>query len=317
MSMLFYVFMEVFIVYFSFKMAHSVARNSVPESFIIKLVKVPLELTLYDVINALKGDLKTILSCFRTYNYADQEVGEDLFVLIRDVFEYREIKEKDRIAIGNSDIKLEFYCWRFGAASSSLDAFIGPAIGPKPAALKLSNLTTVSRITTFYMMKLLSAFESFTKGDITGLTLLYDNFRHEIRPFGFIAFKSELSMMRFNLQSVRVYDEVLNCEASNRVPVLVNENNKALLDPFPVVLTKELCDANLLNNTPLARSESHMSLALGMGALNLNGTNYNNNEMLVDEIAIEVRNDISDTESILSLDVDYDFDEECNLVNKN
>lgn len=311
------IFIRLFIVYFSSKMSQMFVRRSMPEAFIIKLVKVPVEFTLFEVVNALKGDLQTILSCFRVYKYADQEIGEDVFVSIRDIFEYKDFKEKESILIGNVVIKLEFDIWRFGAASSSFDAIIGPLVGPKPVALKISNINTVSRITTYYLMKLLTAFESFANRDITGLTLLYDVFRHEIRPFGFVTFNSELGMMRFNKQSVRIFDEIINCEASNRVPILVNEENQYLLDPFPVNLTQQLCDANLLNQAPLARCESNISLTLGMEELNLNDMNINNDEMVIDENSLELNNDMSDTESILSIELSYDFDDNFNLINKN
>lgn len=84
---------------------------------------------------------------------------------------------------------------------------------------------------------------------------------------------------------------------------------------MPAVFSKELCDANLLNDTPLARCGSQSSLAAAVEAMNIDEQLVVNEPL--DSVEIELPNVAeSDDESVLSLDFSYDFDEDMNLVKK-
>lgn len=298
-------------------MVRNYKKFTISESFIIKLLRVPVELHLNEVLAALQGKLKTIMSIFRIYDYVNQQRCDEVVLTIRDPLEYQALKAMQTILIGHHEVRLEFRDWYFGAASRP--TFIATAdaaeIGASPISLKLSGLTEVSRVTTEYMLKIMTAFESWDNQNITGITFVYDAWRDAIRPFGFVAFVDVKSMMQFNNQVVSIFDEHISCAASVRVPILLSEPNKVLLEPLPAMFSKELCDANLLNDTPLARSGSQSSLAAAVEAMNIDEVLFSDEPLGSEEI--EFQHDVeSDNDSILSLDFSYDFDENMNLVKK-
>ena len=293
-------------------------RNFKPEAFIIKLIQVPVELSLHNVVDALKRDLKSIISIYRIYNYVNQYRWNEVVVIVRDVFEYNEFRERQNFFIGCNEIKLMFEDWYFGAASRSVSILnVGePALSPSPISLKLSNLNEVSRVTSFYLIKLLTAFESWDINGVTGISLSYDVWRDAIRPFGFVAFKDFNSMMKFHSQQVRIFDDFINCEASSRVPILLNASDKVLVVESPVMFSEELRNLNMLNKIPYVRVDSQVSLAAGIEAMQLNESNNVNDILLEKESIVESMECISDNESILSIDYHYDFDDDLNLVTR-
>ena len=92
------------------------------------------------------------------------------------MFEYREFRDKQNLFIGDQGIQLVFKDWHFGAASRSINIanVNNQTLSPSPMSLKLSNITEVSRITSFYLIKLLIAFELWDTDSITGISLIYD-----------------------------------------------------------------------------------------------------------------------------------------------
>ena len=302
-----------------FSNSWKVEVRSIPmaEAYIVKLVKVPIELALHEIISSLKGFLKSLLSIHRIFDYVNQLRCDEVVLTIRDEVEFKALKEMQSVMIGNHVVNLLFDEWRFGAASrTEPNASNGNAeIGPSPISLKLSGLTQVSRITSIYLLKLINAFESWESKAVTGIKLAYDNNRDAIRPFGFIAFADANYMMRFHAQTVNIFQEQIECIASLRVPVLLNETNKALLDPKPVILNKELCDLNQLNATPLARVGSHSSLIAAIQAMDLDEPIVSNESLESEETLVDWTCD-NDNESVLSIDLSYDFDEDCNLIKK-
>jgi hypothetical protein len=284
-----------------------------PDYFIVKLLRVPVEIHLNEILRALQGKLESILSIYRIYDYVNQRRCDEVVIIIRNAIEYQALKEMQSILINQHEVRMEFRNWFFGAASrpnpiTQSDDF---DIGPSPISLKLSGLKQVSTATTPYLLKLMTAFESWDNRDVTGITLIYDAWRDSIRPFGFVAFTNKASMMQFHMQRVRIFDEHIDCEASTRVPILLSEANRILLTPNPALFTTELCAANQLNDTNLERADSQLSLAAGVEDMNIDDDS-NSDELLENE---EV--DESDQESVLSLDCNYDVDEDMNIVDKN
>ncbi|KAL7045853.1 hypothetical protein ACKWTF_002362 [Chironomus riparius] len=270
-----------------------------PESFIVKLMEVPVELSLYNIVDALKGDLKSIISIYRIYDYINHQRCNEVVIIVRDIFEYKEFRERQHFVIGLNEIQLLFDDWYFGAASRSTSILnIGePTLSLSPISLKLSNL---SRVTSFYLIKLLTAFESWDSNGVTGISLSYDGWRDAIRPFGFIAFKDLRTMMIFHSQQVRIFDEFINCEASTRVPILLNASDKELLVESP----------------SLVRDESQLSLAERIEAIHINQSDDGNDIVVAAEPIVESMQCISDSESILSIDLHYDFDDDMNIVER-
>ncbi|KAL7016116.1 hypothetical protein ACKWTF_016829 [Chironomus riparius] len=289
-----------------------------PESFIVKLLEVPVELSLYNIVDALKGDLKSIISIYRIYDYINHQRCNEVVIIVRDIFEYKEFRERQHFVIGLNEIQLLFDDWYFGAASRSTSILnIGePTLSLSPISLKLSNLTEVSRVTSFYLIKLLTAFESWDSNGVTGISLSYDGWRDAIRPFGFIAFKDLRTMMIFHSQQVRIFDEFINCEASTRVPILLNASDKELLVESPAMFTEELCNFNILSKTSLVRDESQLSLAERIEAIHINQSDDGNDIVVAAEPIVESMQCISDSESILSIDLHYDFDDDMNIVER-
>lgn len=278
--------------------------------FIVKLLKVPIELDLYEIVDALKGKLRSILSIFRVFDYVNQRRCDDVVVVLRDEMEYKTLDVMRIIFVKNHEIHLEFRYWCFGAASRP-KCIVGSNFNeliPSPVSLKISNLTEVSRITSIYLSKILIAFESSNQKDVTGISFLYNDKRDSIRPFGFVAFSNAKSMLKFHKQRVRVWEEILFCEESLRVPVLLSEHNKTMLKPNPAQFSEDVCNANLLSGTALLRVASNSSLFNAVEAMEINKDNEKSIQ--------EEKDDESDKESILSINCDYDIDEDLNLVKK-
>jgi len=292
-------------------MEHILERLPQENHFIVKLLKVPTEHDLYVIVDAIKGKLHSVLGIYRIFDYVHQRRCDEVVVILRDEMEFKTLQEIKVILIKNLEIHLDFKPWCFGAASRPKD-FLNSALNeyiPSPVSLKISNLTEVSRVTTPYLGKILLGFESTDDRDVTGITFLYDNKRDSIRPFGFVAFSNVKSMLKYHERTIRVWDEFIKCEASLRVPVLLSEYNKSMLKPNPAQFTEDISNANLLNMIALQRAVSNSSLAQAIGLLQIRESFEN--------IVVEpMEEDASDADSILSLECDYDFDENMNLIKK-
>ncbi|CAG9812160.1 unnamed protein product [Chironomus riparius] len=257
------------------------------------------------------------MSIHRIYDYVNKMRCDEVVISLRDEFEFRVLKARQSVMIANNVVELVFKDWVFGVASRTepVTSKGNAEIGASPSSLKLSGLTQVSRITTFYLIKLATAFEFWESKGVTGIKLIYDVERDAIRPFGFIAFAYVNFMKRFHAQKVNIYDEKINCEESLRVPVLLHEADKSLLDPMPVTLNKEICDANCLNATPLARVGSNSSLIVAIQAMDLDEPTVSNEPVESIEALLDETRD-TDNDSVLSIDLSYDFDENMNLIKK-
>jgi hypothetical protein len=277
------------------------------EALAFKLLKVPVEHDLYKIVEALKGKLRSILSIYRVYDYTNQQRCNEVIVILRDELEYRVLREMKKVLIGSQEIEMDFKRSYFGSANCS--KYITDSnernIGPSPISLKIAKLTEVSRITTDYLSKILLAFESTDNRDVTGITFTYDNKRDSIRPFGFISFSNINSMLKFHGKRVRVWEEFVDCEGSYQVPFLLSEPNMVLLKENPKEFRHDICQANQLNDTPFYNTELRTTLPSAI------------NQMQIDDsAAANTEEYMSDDESILSIDLDYDFDEDFNIIKK-
>lgn len=287
-----------------------------PGMFMFKLLRVPVELQLNEVVEAIKSRVMSIISIYRIFDYLNVQRCDEVLLVIRDPIEFAALQTLNTLFLGTHECILQFGNWRVGAASRSIsdDNVLPDRIGSSPVSLKISGLLEIARVTTLYISRLLSAFESWESREVTGITFSYDWGRDCIRPFGFVSFASMNAMSRFDQQIVELFSERLACEASLRVPIVVNADDSALLDPIPVVLSNELIIANQLNSTPLARTGSQSDLAAAVMDMHLNEPVVS--AVLLEEM-IDAQNEKepSDTDSVISLD-QYDFDEDFNLVKK-
>jgi hypothetical protein len=279
-------------------------------NYLVKLRKVPIELDLHVVVEALKGKLASMLGIYRIYDYANNRRCEDILIVVRDELEYKVLQEMGVLLVRGREIYLEFPTFCLGAASKPKQH--NNQFPPAPISLKIANLTEISRITTHYLEKILIGFESLNVGQISGLTLIYDRKKDSIRPFGFMTFTNEASMLQYHKQRVRVWDEIFSCESSIRVPVLLSEHNKFMIEENPAQLTVEMCHANLLCGIALEPIASNSSLVEAIASMQIDAGIQQPNE----EQPQAMEHDVSDSESILSIEIDYDFDENMNLVKK-
>lgn len=282
------------------------SKLPIQASYSFKLVRVPVELDLHTVLFALKGKLVTLVNAYRVCDYVNKQRCDEVFVTVRSKMEYDTLKEMKIVLIGQHEISLEFMniyagvATRFKYNNSSNDQ----EFGPSPVSLKLNELTEVYKFTTVYMIKILTAFESKNNKEITGLSLIYDEWRDSTRPFGFLSFMDKESMQKYHKKNVRMFEEYIYCEGSHQVPIVLSEPNKVLLGESPFKFTKEICAANMLHDTPLSRCGSHSSLTNAVES------------MILDESIPPIDDAHSDSESVLSLEFDYEFDEHFDLVKK-
>lgn len=277
----------------------NVEKFPLQETYAIKLLKVPVEHDLYVIINALKGKLQSVMSIYRIFDYINQQRCNEVVIIIRSELEYLALKDMKKVLIGAQDVELDFPVSYFGSANCS--KYITDTnqwnIGASPFSLKFSKLNEVSRVTTVYLGKILLAFESTDNRDVTGITFCYDNKRDAIRPFGFVSFSNLNSMLQFHGKRVRLWDEFVNCEGSNQVPFLLSKPNMILLREDSKSFTLEIAKANQLNAIQCHTNELEQSLSANL------------NEMQIEEGLDDQMSDSSDSDSVLSLDCDYNFDE--------
>jgi hypothetical protein len=286
----------------------SVEMFPLKESFVFKLLKVPVEHDLYTIVEALKGKLSSIMSIYRVYDYENQQRCNEVVVVVRNELEYMTLKEMKRVLIKAQDVEMDFSTAYFGSATCSKYVKCNNEwdVGPSPISIKVDNLLEVSRITTIYLSKILLAFESTDNRDVTGITFLYDNKRDAIRPFGFVSFINVNAMLKYHKKHVRLWEQVVQCESSCQIPYLLSRPNMTLIQHNPKEFCKDICFANQLNSVQSFTSEMVTSLPSSI------------NEMHIAETTSTTYDEpMSDSDdSILSLELDYEYDDELNLVKK-
>lgn len=286
----------------------NIEKPLLEKAYSIKLLKVPVEHDLYVIVEALKGKLQSILSIYRVYDYNNQQRCNEVIVIVRNELEYLALKEMKRVLIGTQEIELDFKVSYFGSANWAkyISDDNNHSIGPSPVSLKIAKLIEVLRITTIYLSKILLAFESTDNRDVTGITFAYDKKRDSIRPFAFISFSNLDSMLKFDGKHVRLWEEIVKCERSNQVPFLLSEPNMLSLKENSKIFSNDICQANQLNDVQYFNSSRESSLPPAIEAMQIDETTN-----------IQHEEPMSDEESVLSIDIEFDFDEDFNLVKKN
>lgn len=273
--------------------------------FTVKLLQVSTELSLWEVVREIQTKIRTIIAIHRVYDFMLHLKCDEIFVCLRDKVEYEALKEMGSILILGSPVNLEFKEFNVGAAIRPRYVTIAPAaeISKSPISMQIKKLTEVSIISSIYVRKLLHTFESLERDHVTGVNLVYDTNRNSIRPFGFICFANLRAMLNFHCRVVEVDEnEKLYCEGSYRVPVIVSEQNKEMIDTKPIPFNQDLCDANLLSGFAILRPNNNEQQAAARAGLAFEPDS--NSDNTVGDPCDD------DADSVLSLDLDTDFEQQ-------
>jgi hypothetical protein len=290
----------------SLGMSRQRAYLSPEEVYSIKLLKVQLEWDLNMIVYELVGKLKTMLCIHRVYDFIKKSRCDEVIIGIRSNLEYETIKAKRSVVIRGKEINVDAskLIIRSATRPNDLSTKSSEAINGAPFSLKIGKLREVSKFPVYYMWQLLTAFESGNRDYVIGLSFRYDGLRDAIRPFGFVTFKDRNSLKLYDKNGVNLFREHYECEESYHVPIIVSKFNEFLLTP-PIKYTQVLHDVNLISG--VAQNQSVIqSVNDGMNA-NFSAMPDNNEPF--EEGASD------DAESILSGDINFEFDEDCNVIN--
>jgi hypothetical protein len=278
------------------------------EIYTFRMLGVSVLLDLWKVVEEIQNKLRTIIAIHRVVDHANNRRCEEIFISIRSPLEYAALKEMKFVNVDGNDIKLEFDVYYCGTAiRPSYVTWAPPGeINASSIGMKLSNLTAVSSITSIYIKKILFGFEILENATITGINLVYDQRRDATRPFGFLYFIDLQSMLKYHCHKFKLYDEIFYCEGSYRTPIILSERDKSLIDSTPATFNDQIGRANMLNRK-IETNDNDSELAAAVENINLNITEVNEGNS---------KEPIDEDESILSCELDFDFDEDMNLIQK-
>lgn len=225
---------------------------------IVKLVRVSTSHTLQEIVQESYYQIKSIISIYRVYSFEEQKATQDIYIAMRNEVEYRALLEAQVLWIGTDKVDVAFAEWGIGCGTMPSDS----TIVNFPVCMMIQGLRKVSKVPTFYIAKLLEELES---DKIIGISVVYDEKRDCIKPYGFVAFASKEAAALFNNKSFKVYNEPIICTYADRVPAIVTSWNKALLGKgIQQKYTNELHRANLLCAIP-AVLPPHMRIEVNEG----------------------------------------------------
>ena len=278
--------------------------------YTIRMKKVPIELDLWAVVEALLGKLKSLIEIYRVYDHRNYSRCNEVFAIIRSSLEYAALKEMKTIFIAWYEIELEFHDYFAGTLlrpsnviTAAQDEIEGSSIG-----LKIDGLTEVSTVTSIYLRDLLHAFESKEKhAVVTGFNFVYDDRKDRIRPFGYVYFNDREVMLKYHKNLLRVDEKFYKCEASTRTPVILSEQNKSLIATLPATYSSQIGAANMLCGYSMIGNGSDLDISNQVNSMNLEVSSPTKDANETDP---------EDNGSVISLDLDYEFDDELNIIPK-
>ncbi|KAG5671318.1 hypothetical protein PVAND_001522 [Polypedilum vanderplanki] len=222
------------------KKKYNKPRGIPTEMKVLKILQVPIELTLSEIVNELSYQVKSMLGIHRTCDFNIKKKTHDVFIILRDKVEYETLKESPVVFIGTNRFDVACSNYAFGCGTimprySRLQA---------PVSIKLTGLAAISKKTTKYLTLLLNKFDD---GKVSGITTAYDERRNSLKPFGFVSFIDMEAAQIFQSTTVNINARNISCVMAHRVPAIVTEFNKAILKGgIQQSYTDEVHRANLL-----------------------------------------------------------------------
>ena len=260
---------------------------------IIQFIGIPPEVHLYDIAIDLAGRANSIVAVYRGTDCKRRLKSNMIFAYLHNEQQFNEIVLSRELSILGHTVSIKLTNW-FSSSIAAPNLRNAPAnlMHGYPMNVQISNLRPVNRITTFYVAAILKEFED--QADVVGISLLYNMAKEEVRPFGFVSLADRQSAAQYDGKTISVCGDTIACKLGKTVPLLLSEGNRQLLETCGGNLTEELIRANWLN----------------VEQFDTDGVDREMRMLSIRE------SESSDVESLISLGVDYEFNEEDVLVKR-